>query len=111
MNCNKFSIVCLITISNGSTHFCEICYFYYILTNYVIQSVTGSDCAVTDSIYDIVYDLSPLKSTSGTSCNVNLPDGDSIEFNICGPLSKNGNCANAGACLIHGDHETNIGNT
>ena len=64
---------------------------------------------MTDTVYNVTYDLSLLKSTNGKSCTKELPDGSRIEFNICGVIQKSGNCATAGACLIRGTEDINIG--
>ena len=63
---------------------------------------------VTDPVYDVTYDLSPLRSNTGL-CGADLPDGDHIDFNICRDVGKSGNCASAGACLTQNNQEINIG--
>ncbi|XP_059621562.1 cation-independent mannose-6-phosphate receptor isoform X2 [Phlebotomus argentipes] len=70
--------------------------------------VTGEGCKLTEPIYNSTFDLSGLQSD--LSHQVQLGRKDSIEFNLCGAMSKAcDNSSGVGACLTAGGKEKILG--
>ncbi|CAL1527175.1 unnamed protein product [Lymnaea stagnalis] len=61
--------------------------------------VSGSDCKVTEPLYNFEFDLSTLRTTTKDY----IVKGNNYEFhiNVCGPLINGpGQCQSAGACQV-----------
>uniref|UniRef100_A0A6B2ECL8 Putative lysosomal enzyme receptor protein isoform d n=1 Tax=Phlebotomus kandelakii TaxID=1109342 RepID=A0A6B2ECL8_9DIPT len=70
--------------------------------------ITGSGCNLTEPIYNTTFDLSDLHSE--LSHVVTLENKDSIDFNLCGSLSKTCNGSTGiGACLTTKGKEMALG--
>ncbi|GFR62204.1 cation-independent mannose-6-phosphate receptor-like protein, partial [Elysia marginata] len=88
---------------------CEYIFFWRTPSACPQQIITGSNCKVTDPLYNYEFDLSPLKKASG---HYSVPGADyKFLLNVCGGLDGGpGPCAEAhtGACQTEGGLSTPI---
>jgi len=78
-----------------------------------LRHAVGENCSVTDPLYHIQFDLSPLRKSDGSNYQISTAVGN-FTLNLCGALQGSGfkgDCAenDAGACWLTGDTFINIG--
>jgi hypothetical protein len=77
-----------------------------------VRTNVGSDCRVSDPLFNTYHDLTPLRRTGGSAYSVRDEDGTVYLVNVCGSVGTTSEgvpaaCAGAGVCDV--THQTHLG--